>query len=172
MIEMGFKRKEIEKYIEKIKPHPGRLEYIKSIKGADIYIDYAHTPDALKNVLLSLRPYVKNKLYVVFGCGGDRDSGKRALMGEISSKYADIVIITDDNPRFEDPIKIRKQIIKYCPNATEIGDRRKAIKNTIFKLIKGDILVVAGKGHENTQEVMGKHLNFNDAKIIKQLMSD
>jgi UDP-N-acetylmuramoyl-L-alanyl-D-glutamate--2,6-diaminopimelate ligase len=170
MIEMGFKRKEIEKFTKKIKPPPGRLEFINSINGADIYIDYAHTPDALKNVLLSLRPYVKNKLYLVFGCGGDRDKGKRVLMGKVSYKYADIIIITDDNPRFEDPNEIRKQIIQYCPAAIEIGDRKKAIKNALFKLIRGDILVIAGKGHENTQEIMGSYLNFDDAKIIKNLI--
>ena len=168
MLEMGFKRQIIEKYIGNIKPPPGRLEYIRSIKGADIYIDYAHTPDALKNVLISLRPYVTKKLYLVYGCGGDRDKGKRALMGKISHKFADIIIITDDNPRFESPKKIRQQIMQHCPNATEIPDRKKAIKKSILNLSKGDVLLVAGKGHENTQEIKGNFLIFNDAKIIKK----
>tara|TARA_B110000008_G_scaffold140156_1_gene141927 strand:+ start:1055 stop:2512 length:1458 start_codon:yes stop_codon:yes gene_type:complete len=169
MLEMGFKRKIIEKYVENIKPPPGRLEFIRSLKGADIYIDYAHTPDALKNVLISLRPYVSNKLYLVFGCGGDRDKGKRSLMGKISHKFADKVVITDDNPRYENPKYIRKQIIKDCPNAIEIADRKKAIQKTIFSLSKGDVLLVAGKGHENTQEIKGNFLNFDDAKIIKKI---
>ena len=171
MIEMGYKREDIEKHSINIKPPPGRIELIGSIKGADIYIDYAHTPDALKNVLLSLRPYVKNKLYLVFGCGGDRDKGKRGQMGKIAYELADINIITDDNPRFENPKNIRKEILQYCPNAIEIGDRKKAIMKTIQKLVNGDILLVAGKGHENSQEINGRHLNFDDAKIIKSMIN-
>lgn len=168
MLEMGFNRKKIEELSMKIKPPPGRLELIRCIKGADIYIDYAHTPDALKKVLLSLRPYVKNKLYLVFGCGGNRDKGKRAEMGKVAHRFSDINIVTDDNPRFENPLSIRKEIIKHCPNAIDIGDRKKAIIKTIQKLVSGDILLVAGKGHENSQEIKGIYLNFNDAKIIKE----
>ena len=171
MIEMGYRREDIEKHSINIKPPPGRIELISSFKGADIYTDYAHTPDALKNVLLSLRPYVKNKLYLVFGCGGDRDKGKRGQMGKIAHQLADINIITDDNPRFENPKNIRKEILQCCPNAIEIGDRKKAIIKTIQKLVSGDILLVAGKGHENSQEINGRHLNFDDAKIIKSMIN-
>ncbi|PPR17096.1 MAG: UDP-N-acetylmuramoyl-L-alanyl-D-glutamate--2,6-diaminopimelate ligase [Alphaproteobacteria bacterium MarineAlpha9_Bin3] len=170
MIEMGFKRKEIENLSRTIKSPPGRIELIRNIKGAEIYIDYAHTPDALENVLCSLRPYVKNKLYLVFGCGGDRDQGKRKDMGKIAHKFSDINIITDDNPRYEDPKKIRREILKYCPDAIDIADRRIAIINTIKKLVKGDILLIAGKGHESTQEIKGRHLYFDDAKVIKKVL--
>ena len=170
MIEMGFQRKEIEELARTIKPPPGRIELIRSIKGADIYIDYAHTPDALKNVLQSLRPYVKNKLYLIFGCGGDRDKGKRKEMGKIAHQFSDRSIITDDNPRFENPKNIRKEILKYCPNAIEIGNRKKAIINTMQKLVEGDILLIAGKGHESIQEVRGRHLYFDDAKVIKKVL--
>ena len=170
MIEMGFQRKEIENLSRNIKSPPGRIELIRNIKGAEIYIDYAHTPDALENVLKSLRPYVKNKLYLVFGCGGDRDKGKRKDMGKIAHKFSDINIITDDNPRYEDPKKIRREILKYCPNAIDIADRRIAIINTIKKLVNGDILLIAGKGHESTQEIKGRHLYFDDAKVIKKVL--
>jgi UDP-N-acetylmuramoyl-L-alanyl-D-glutamate--2,6-diaminopimelate ligase len=172
MIEMGFNRKKIEKFAVNLKPPPGRLEHIKSTKGADVYVDFAHTPDAFENVLISIRPYVKNKLYLVFGCGGNRDKGKRSLMGQIAYKYADIVTVTDDNPRFENAASIRKEIIQYCPKSIEISDRKKAIHYSLLRLIKGDILLVAGKGHESTQEIKGKILEFDDVKIIKQLIKE
>ena len=167
MVEMGFHREKIEKLTYKLKAPPGRLEFIKSTNGSNIYIDYAHTPDALENVLLSLRPYVKNKLHLVFGCGGNRDKGKRALMGKIAFNYADKIIITDDNPRYEDAAIIRKQIIEFCPNGIEVADRSKAISKAINNLRNGDVLLVAGKGHENTQEINGKFLKFNDSELIK-----
>jgi len=170
LIEMGLKRDRIDKLISKIKAPPGRLELIKNIKGIDIYIDYAHTPDALENVLKSIRPHVKNKLYLVFGCGGDRDKGKRPLMAKIANKYADKIIITDDNPRQENPKDIRDQIISFSPNSREIAGRDKAITFAINQLKKGDVLLVAGKGHENTQEINGKFLKFNDSLVIKKII--
>ena len=170
LIEMGFKREKIDKLISKIKAPPGRLELIKDIKGANIYIDYAHTPEALENVLISIRPHVKNRLYLIFGCGGDRDKGKRSLMGAIANKYADEIIITDDNPRYEDPNVIRNQIISFCPNSREIADRTKAINFVINNLVKGDALLVAGKGHENTQEINGKFIKFNDSTVINKII--
>jgi UDP-N-acetylmuramoyl-L-alanyl-D-glutamate--2,6-diaminopimelate ligase len=170
LVEMGFKRDRIDKLISKLKAPPGRLEFIKNIKGANIYIDYAHTPDALENVLISIRPHVKNKLYLVFGCGGDRDKGKRPLMGEIANTYADEIIITDDNPRYEDPKTIRNQIVSFCPNSREIANRTKAINFAINNLEKGDVLLVVGKGHENTQEIKGKFLKFNDSIVIKKII--
>ena len=170
LMEMGFKRDRIDKLISKIKSPPGRLQLIEDIKGANIYIDYAHTPDALENVLISIRPHVKNRLYLVFGCGGDRDKGKRPLMGEIASKYADEIIITDDNPRYESSKAIRNQIISSCPNSREIADRAKAIAFAIKNLDKGDTLLVVGKGHENTQEINGKLLKFTDSVVIKKII--
>jgi len=167
---MGFTRDRIDKLISKIKAPPGRLELIKNIKGANIYIDYAHTPEALENVLISIRPHVKNRLYLIFGCGGDRDKGKRPLMGAIANKYADEIIITDDNPRYEDPNVIRNQIISFCPNSREIADRTKAINFVINNLVKGDALLVAGKGHENTQEINGKFIKFNDSAVINKII--
>src|SRR5690606_32368807 len=116
---------------------------------APIYVDYAHKPDALKTVLETLRPHAKGQLVVVFGCGGDRDRGKRPLMGAIAAANADRVIVTDDNPRSEDPAAIRAEILAACPQATEIGDRAEAIGAAITRLSPDDLLVIAGKGHES-----------------------
>ena len=170
MVEMGFRREKIEKLISRLKAPPGRVELIQRKKGANIYIDYAHTPDALENVLVAIRPYIKNKLYLVFGCGGGRDKGKRQLMGKIAYNYADEIIITDDNPRYEDSSIIRKQIMDFCPNSTEISDRTKAISKAINSLKKGDALLIAGKGHEMVQEINGKFLKYNDADVIKKII--
>ena len=111
-----------------------------------------------------------NKLYLVFGCGGDRDKGKRQLMGKIAYNYADEIIITDDNPRYEDASIIRKQIMDFCPNCTEVSDRTKAISIAINSLKKGDALLIAGKGHEMAQEINGNFLKFNDADVIKKII--
>ncbi|HEY0281721.1 MAG TPA: UDP-N-acetylmuramoyl-L-alanyl-D-glutamate--2,6-diaminopimelate ligase [Rhizomicrobium sp.] len=133
---------------------PGRLEKVAYAKsGASIYVDYAHTPDALETILTALRPHTKGRLHVVFGCGGDRDKGKRPLMGAAAAKYADRVIITDDNPRGEDASAIRKQALALCPGAQEIGDRAEATRAGIAALGEGDVLVIAGKGHESGQIV-------------------
>ena len=135
--------------LEHIEGAKGRLELIgKTINGAPVYVDYAHKPDALENVLQALRPYTTGKLVVLFGCGGDRDKGKRPIMGEIANRLADQVIVTDDNPRGEEPNDIRREILLAVPDALEIGDRREAIHHGIKSLGEGDCLVVAGKGHE------------------------
>ncbi|HSM94927.1 MAG TPA: UDP-N-acetylmuramoyl-L-alanyl-D-glutamate--2,6-diaminopimelate ligase [Rhizomicrobium sp.] len=137
-----------------LKGAAGRLEKVAYAKsGAAIYVDYAHTPDALETVLKAIRPHVSNKLHVVFGCGGDRDKGKRPLMGAAALKFADDVIVTDDNPRSEDPATIRKEALAGAPGAREIGDRATAIHDAIASLKSGDILVIAGKGHESGQIV-------------------
>ena len=137
-----------------LKGAPGRLEKVAYAKsGAPVFVDYAHTPDALENVLTALRPHTKGKLSIVFGCGGDRDGGKRPLMGAMAAKFADRVIVTDDNPRSEDPTAIRKQALAGCPGAREIGDRGEAIRAGIADLGEGDALVIAGKGHESGQIV-------------------
>jgi UDP-N-acetylmuramoyl-L-alanyl-D-glutamate--2,6-diaminopimelate ligase len=146
-----------------LKGAPGRLEKVAYAKsGAPIYIDYAHTPDALETVLTALRPHVTNKLHVVFGCGGDRDKGKRPLMGAAAAKFADDVIVTDDNPRSEDAATIRKEALAGCPGAREIGDRAQAIRAGVASLQSGDMLVIAGKGHE-TGQIIGKETRpFSD----------
>jgi UDP-N-acetylmuramoyl-L-alanyl-D-glutamate--2,6-diaminopimelate ligase len=137
-----------------LKGAAGRLEKVAYAKsGAAVYVDYAHTPDALETVLQAIRPHVANRLHVVFGCGGDRDKGKRPLMGAAASKFADDVIVTDDNPRSEDPATIRKEALAGAPGAREIGDRAEAIRDAITSLKTGDILVIAGKGHEPGQIV-------------------
>jgi UDP-N-acetylmuramoyl-L-alanyl-D-glutamate--2,6-diaminopimelate ligase len=130
--------------------------------GAPIYVDYAHTPDSLEKILEALRPHTANRLHVVFGCGGDRDKGKRPLMGAIAVKLADDVIVTDDNPRTEDAADIRRQILAGAPGAREIGDRAEAIRAAVADLGTGDVLVIAGKGHETGQYVKGEVLPFSD----------
>ena len=135
---------------------------------ATIFIDYAHTPEALKVNLIQLRNILnkKGRFKVLFGCGGNRDKGKRVLMAKLASKLADKVYITDDNPRFENPKQIRDQIFENCKKATVIGDRRKAIILAVNKLGKYDMLLVAGKGHENYQEIKGERTSFNDKKVV------
>jgi UDP-N-acetylmuramoyl-L-alanyl-D-glutamate--2,6-diaminopimelate ligase len=138
----------------------GKVAYAKS--GAAVYVDYAHTPDALETVLAAIRPHVKGRLHVVFGCGGDRDKGKRPLMGKAATQFADAVIVTDDNPRSEDPAAIRKEALAGAPAAREIGDRAQAIGEAIAALGAGDALVIAGKGHEIGQTIGNRTRPFSD----------
>jgi len=146
-----------------LKGAPGRMEKVAfAASGAPIYVDYAHTPDSLEKVLQALRPHTQNKLHVVFGCGGDRDKGKRPLMGQIAAALADDVIVTDDNPRTEDPAAIRAAILAEAKGAREIGDRHEAIRIAIASLKSGDVLVIAGKGHETGQYVGTKVIPFSD----------
>ena len=140
----------------------GRLERVGERNGAPIFVDYAHKPDALAKALQALRPYAKRKLVVVFGAGGDRDAGKRPLMGEIAANDADTVIITDDNPRSENPAAIRAAILASAKDAREIGDRAEAIRVAIAGLQPGDALLIAGKGHETGQIVGDRVLPFSD----------
>jgi UDP-N-acetylmuramoyl-L-alanyl-D-glutamate--2,6-diaminopimelate ligase len=140
--------------------------------GAAVYVDYAHTPDALRAVLTALRPHVGNRLAVVFGCGGDRDRGKRREMGRIAAALADEVIVTDDNPRGEDPAAIRRQILEGCPQAREIGDRREAITGAVAALAAGDLLVVAGKGHETGQIIGGAVIAFDDVEAVHAAIAE
>ena len=142
---------------------PGRLEKIGERAGAPVLVDYAHKPDALEKALAALRPFVTGRLIVVFGCGGDRDPGKRPMMGAIAAKGADVVIVTDDNPRSEDPKTIRAAILSAAPGAREIGDRAQAIRAGVAMLRAGDALLIAGKGHETGQIVGTAVLPFNDA---------
>ncbi len=148
----------------------GRLERVGSHKDGTVYVDYAHKPDALENVLKALRPHTTNRLIVVFGCGGNRDTGKRPIMGEIAQRLADVVIVTDDNPRFEDPASIRKAVLEGCPGATEIGDRTKAIAAGLEMMKNGDVLVIAGKGHETGQIIQGQTVPFDDVEVARSKM--
>jgi UDP-N-acetylmuramoyl-L-alanyl-D-glutamate--2,6-diaminopimelate ligase len=145
-----------------LKGAKGRLDLVGDRNGAPIFVDYAHKPDALEKALAALRPYVKRRLVVVFGAGGDRDAGKRPLMGAIAAQGADRVIVTDDNPRNEEPARIRAAILKAAPGATEIGDRREAIRSAIAALAHGDVLLIAGKGHETGQIVGNQTFDFSD----------
>jgi UDP-N-acetylmuramoyl-L-alanyl-D-glutamate--2,6-diaminopimelate ligase len=141
----------------------GRLQRVGTgPRGGEAYVDYAHTPDGLETVLAALRPHTRGRLIVVFGAGGDRDRGKRPQMGEIAARLADVAIVTDDNPRSEEPAAIRAAILAAAPGAREIGDRREAIRAGAALLAEGDVLVVAGKGHEQGQLVAGVNHPFDD----------
>jgi UDP-N-acetylmuramoyl-L-alanyl-D-glutamate--2,6-diaminopimelate ligase len=151
----------------------GRLDLTGTTKtGAPIFIDYAHTPDALAKALAALRPYVRARLVVVFGCGGDRDQGKRPEMGAVARANADSVIVTDDNPRNEQPADIRRDILAAAPNALEIADRSTAIKQAISGLRAGDVLLIAGKGHETGQIVGDKIIPFSDHDAVASALGD
>jgi UDP-N-acetylmuramoyl-L-alanyl-D-glutamate--2,6-diaminopimelate ligase len=144
----------------------GRLDFVGEKNGAPIFVDYAHKPDALAKALEALRPYATGRLVVVFGCGGDRDAGKRPMMGTIAVESADRVIVTDDNPRSEEPAAIRAAILKAAPGAIEIGDRGEAISTAVSELRRGDVLLIAGKGHETGQIVGARKLPFSDHDAV------
>ena len=154
--------------LQSLKGAKGRLELVGRTKfGAPVFVDYAHKPDALEKTLASLRPYTRNRLHIVFGCGGDRDRAKRPIMGEIATRLADKVYVTDDNPRNEDPAAIRAAIMAAAPGAAEIGNRAGAITAAINALEAGDVLVVAGKGHEEGQKIGKQVLPFSDHEAVK-----
>jgi UDP-N-acetylmuramoyl-L-alanyl-D-glutamate--2,6-diaminopimelate ligase len=147
----------------KLAPVKGRMEHIGGTsEGAHVFVDYAHTPDGLDVLLRAARPHAPGRIILVFGCGGDRDKTKRPIMGAIAAKFADVVIVTDDNPRTEDAAQIRREILAAVPNAQDIGDRGAAIGHGIGLLQKGDCLLIAGKGHETGQIVGAKILPFSD----------
>ena len=152
--------------LEHLEGAKGRLERVAEHNGAAIFVDYAHKPDALAKALQALRPYAKRSLVVVFGAGGDRDAGKRPLMGTIAAEQADSVIVTDDNPRSENPQSIRSAILAAATGAVEIGDRAEAIRTAIAGLQPGDALLIAGKGHETGQIVGDKTLPFSDHDAV------
>jgi UDP-N-acetylmuramoyl-L-alanyl-D-glutamate--2,6-diaminopimelate ligase len=163
---------DVLKALEQLEGAPGRLQRVGASKrGGEAYVDYAHTPDGLKTVLAALRPHTRGRLIVVFGAGGDRDTGKRPQMGEIAARLADIAIVTDDNPRSEDPAVIRAAILAAAPGASEIADRREAINHAAGLLRDGDVLVVAGKGHEQGQLVGGVVHPFDDLAVTAQALS-
>jgi UDP-N-acetylmuramoyl-L-alanyl-D-glutamate--2,6-diaminopimelate ligase len=152
--------------LERLEGAKGRLERVGERNGAQIFVDYAHKPDALAKALQALRPYAKRRLIVVFGAGGDRDAGKRPLMGAIAAENADHVIVTDDNPRSEKPEAIRAAILAAARGAKEIGDRAHAIRAAIDDLEPGDALLIAGKGHETGQIIGDRVLPFSDHEAV------
>jgi UDP-N-acetylmuramoyl-L-alanyl-D-glutamate--2,6-diaminopimelate ligase len=155
--------------LARVQPVRGRLERaVINRSGAPVYVDYAHTPDALAAAIAALRPHTKGRLIIVFGAGGDRDSGKRVEMGKVAAQDADVVIVTDDNPRTEDAAMIRRAIIEGCPDATEIGDRRRAIAEAIAIAAADDIVIIAGKGHEQGQIVRDLVLPFDDVSVARE----
>lgn len=167
-IQSGFKKEDCLKALEKLKPVPGRMELVKE----NIIVDYAHTHDALEKVIHSIRAVMSSgRLIVLFGCGGDRDKKKRKLMGEVVDQLADLAIITDDNPRTEDPESIRAEIKKYCHKGIVVGGRREAIQKAIELKEKEDFLLIAGKGHENYQIIGKEKFDFDDVEISKELLN-
>lgn len=157
--------------LSKVTNVPGRLELVARLaNNAAIYVDYAHSPDALETVLEAVRNHARGQIHVVFGCGGDRDKGKRPEMGRIAGLYADHAIVTDDNPRTEDPARIRAEIIIACPEAKNIPDRFDAIEEAIKALKPDDILVVAGKGHEEGQVIGTETIPFNDKAAVQKIV--
>ncbi len=154
-----------------LKPVKGRIEHVGATReGAHVFVDYAHTPDGLDVLLRAARPHAPGRVIVVFGCGGDRDAGKRPKMGAIAARQADIVIVTDDNPRNEDPAAIRKQVMAGAPSAQEIGDRGEAIRSALAMLRAGDALLIAGKGHETGQIIKGVVHPFSDQDVAKAVL--
>ncbi|MGH6854049.1 MAG: UDP-N-acetylmuramoyl-L-alanyl-D-glutamate--2,6-diaminopimelate ligase [Aestuariivirga sp.] len=154
--------------LQSLKGAKGRLDLVARAKnGAPVFVDYAHTPDALENAMASLRPYVRGKLHLVFGCGGDRDKGKRPLMGAVAARLADRRYVTDDNPRNEEPAAIRAEILAGSPGACEIGNRGQAIRAAVDALAVGDVLLIAGKGHEEGQKIGKMVIPFSDHDAVR-----
>ena len=151
----------------------GRLQTVGTTKdGAPVLLDYAHTPDGLDKLLRAARPHTQGRIILVFGAGGDRDPTKRAPMGEIAARLSDVAIVTDDNPRSEDPAGIRKTILAACPGAQEIGDREAAIRAGIEMLKAGDVLLVAGKGHETGQILADRIIPFDETEIVTRILKE
>ena len=162
--------------ISQLKSVSGRFEKVKNDKNLNIFVDYAHTPDALDNVLKSIKSFVKGKIITVFGCGGNREKEKRPIMGQISQKYSDLTIITSDNPRYENPENIIKDILEGIDRSKDdyliIEDRKEAIRESIYRARKGDIILIAGKGHENYQRVNDNIFEFDDKQVAKEIINE
>ncbi|MFK4766051.1 UDP-N-acetylmuramoyl-L-alanyl-D-glutamate--2,6-diaminopimelate ligase [Desulfobaculum sp. SPO524] len=170
---LGVKPRRL-KALEKFCGVPGRLERIDNRRGLNVFVDYAHTPDALENVLSSVKELDFKRLFVVFGCGGDRDRAKRPLMGEAVSHYADVAVLTSDNPRSENSVAIMNDVrpgLSKCKYVIENPDRRGAITAALGEMRSGDVLVIAGKGHETYQEIRGTRLPFSDAQVVREITS-
>lgn len=168
VIASGFAAGDVLSLLPKLDGVPGRMQRVIEENGAAVYIDYAHTPDAIATALAAIRPHVKNRLIAIIGAGGDRDKTKRPHMGRAAALGADLVIVADDNPRSEDPAEIRRQVLAGAPKAMEIGDRHEAIAAAVAMLKKGDVLLIAGKGHETGQIVGDATLPFDDAAVARE----
>ena len=169
---LGASVNDVINLLPALKAVPGRMELVGIKKPwAKVYVDYAHTPEALLSALKALRPHTIGKLVLVFGAGGERDIGKRPLMGKIAQKHADMVFITDDNPRYEEPKQIRSAILKECPQGKEIGDRASAILTAIDEIQEGDVLLISGKGHETGQLIGDDFLPFNDKEFVSMSLA-
>jgi UDP-N-acetylmuramoyl-L-alanyl-D-glutamate--2,6-diaminopimelate ligase len=167
----GSKVEEVLAALETIQGAEGRLQRVDGPAGGpEVYVDYAHTPDGLETVLTALRPHARGRLIVVFGAGGDRDRGKRPLMGEVAARLADVAVVTDDNPRSEDPAAIRAEVLKGARGAKQIGDRRQAIFHAVEIGRAGDVVVVAGKGHERGQIVGSTTHPFDDVAVAAEAL--
>jgi len=170
---LGVDREIIKEGLKKVKVIPGRLEEIQNSCGINVFVDYAHTPDALENILNTVKEFSKGRIITVFGCGGDRDKTKRPLMGRVASKYSDIVIVTSDNPRTENPLSIIEDIkegLNFSKKIIIQPDREKAIKDAIYSARKGDTVIIAGKGHENYQIFKDKTVYFSDKEVAKKVL--
>lgn len=170
---LGLKPRQI-KALSTFLGAPGRLERVVNPRGLDVFVDFAHTPDALENVLRTLDGLEFRRILVVFGCGGDRDRGKRPLMGEAVCRYADVAVLTSDNPRSEDPLAIMRDVkpgLAACAGVMEEADRRRAIALALAEMERGDVLLIAGKGHEDYQEIKGVRYPFSDAKVVRELIA-
>ncbi len=169
----GLEMPDIIEYVGRLSGPCGRLELVgRSRTGGAVFVDFAHTPDALANALQAVRPYVTGRLIVAFGCGGDRDRGKRPQMGTIAARDADLVIVTDDNPRTEDPAFVRSEIMVATPDALEIGDRAKAIHEGVAMMTDGDVLLIAGKGHETGQTIGTQTVPFSDQSVAREALGE
>ncbi len=162
VIASGFTPDQVLPLLDRLPGVPGRMQRAASVNGAGIYVDYAHTPDAIATALAAIRPHATGRVIAIIGAGGDRDRTKRPLMGAGAAAGADIVIVTDDNPRSEDPAAIRREVLAGCPDAREIGDRAVAIGAGVAMLKEGDVLLIAGKGHETGQIIGGVTHPFDD----------
>jgi UDP-N-acetylmuramoyl-L-alanyl-D-glutamate--2,6-diaminopimelate ligase len=169
-LQSGLSWAEVEVGLQSIQSVPGRMEMIIVPGKPLVVVDYAHTPDALKTAIEAIRPQVQGTLWTVFGCGGDRDKTKRSEMGRIATELSDHVVVTDDNPRTENPENIRKGILKSCPNALECAGREKAIELAIAKADEKDVVLLAGKGHEAGQYIMGEVLEFDDRDQARKIL--
>jgi UDP-N-acetylmuramoyl-L-alanyl-D-glutamate--2,6-diaminopimelate ligase len=164
----GVPREAIQSAIADLHPRWGRLERVECASAADVYVDFAHTPDGLEKVLCAARGFTEGELWVVFGAGGDRDPMKRPLMGEVCDRLADRVVVTSDNPRSEDPLAIVGDVMKGVKGrATVEADRAKAIAFALANAKKGDVVLVCGKGHETTQEIAGVKHHFDDREVVR-----
>jgi UDP-N-acetylmuramoyl-L-alanyl-D-glutamate--2,6-diaminopimelate ligase len=169
---LGEQRDLVFAAMAKLKPIKGRMEHVgQSKSGGHVFVDYAHTPDGLDVLLRAARPHAPGRVIVVFGCGGERDADKRAKMGAIAQRHADIAIVTDDNPRNEDPARIRASILEGAPKAQEIGDRGEAIRAAIAMMDVGDALMIAGKGHETGQIIKGVTHPFSDQEVARAALA-